>query len=218
MPKSAMSHDPLDALDAEARRAVLSAVEVTFGCKKVDAITPVGDGASGAFPFRVDLGGRPYLVRMEGAASPLRNPHQYQSMRIAAEAGIAPKVHHIDESARFAVMDYIEEQPLESFPGGPHALARAVGELLASMRRTPPFPQFIDYPEMVGRLWWWVCKTGLFAPGVLECCTERLEQLRASYVWDAALSVSSHNDLVPEEHPLRRRATVVDRLGISVSQ
>jgi len=52
-------------------------------------MTPVTGGASGALTFRVERGGRRYLLRMEGQASPLRNPHQYLSMHIAAEAGIA---------------------------------------------------------------------------------------------------------------------------------
>ncbi|MCW6510379.1 phosphotransferase [Lichenifustis flavocetrariae] len=197
MTQYAMAHDLLDDLSAQTRDAVRLALKIAFGSKKADFIAPLGGGASGAFPFRVEIEGRSYLVRVEGPASPLRNPHQYRSMRIAAEAGIAPKIYHIDESARVAVMDFVEERPLRLFPGGPHALAQAVGRLLASLQGTRPFPHFIEYPEMVGRLWWWVCQSGLFASGVLDPCTERLAQLRASYVWDTASSVSSHNDPVP---------------------
>ena len=80
----------------------------------LNVITPLTGGASGAFPFRVEIGDRRYLVRVEGLASPLRNPHQYNSMRIAADAGIAPRIYHIDEAARVAVMDYIEEKPLST--------------------------------------------------------------------------------------------------------
>jgi hypothetical protein len=34
-------------------------------------------GASGALTFRVAVGDRRYLLRIEGPASPLRNPYQY---------------------------------------------------------------------------------------------------------------------------------------------
>ena len=179
------------------REAVHAAVAAAFGTAAIDAIVPVSGGASGAFPFRVDVGGRRYLVRVEGEASPLRNPHQYSSMRIAAEAGIAPRLHHIDEAARVAVMDFIEEQPISAYPGGPEALAQAIGDLLARVRATPPFPRFVDYPDIVGRLWAWVCGTGLFAPGVLDPHTDHLQHVRARYSWDAGASVSSHNDPVP---------------------
>jgi aminoglycoside phosphotransferase (APT) family kinase protein len=192
-----MAFGPVDTLATKHREAVRSALKAAFGSTEPTKIVPVGGGASSAFPFRVEIGGRHCLVRVEGAASPLRNPHQYQSMRIAADAGIAPKVYHVDEMSGVVVTDFIEKQPLDGFPGGPQALAQAVGALVANLQKTPSFPHFIEYPEMVGRLWWWVCQTGLFGPGVLDPCTERLEHIRQSYVWNPAESVSSHNDPVP---------------------
>ncbi len=52
------------------------------------------------------------------------------------------------------------------------------------MQGTTPFPRFVDYPDIVGRLWAWVCSTGLFAPGVLTPYTDHLQRIRALYVWD----------------------------------
>lgn len=176
---------------------VRAAVRRAFDHDRIDAIDPVSGGASGAFPFRVRVREHDYLVRIEGQASPLRNPHQYEALRIAADQGIAPRVYHIDETARVAVMDFIREQPLTAFPGGRVALAAAVGEMLPRVRATPPFPRFVDYPDIVGRLWAWVCRTGVFAPGVLDPVTERFRGIEASYSFDPADAVSSHNDLVP---------------------
>jgi aminoglycoside phosphotransferase (APT) family kinase protein len=176
---------------------VRAAIGAAFGSVPIDDIAPISGGASGAVPFRVAVGGRSYVVRVEGPASPLRNPYQYESMRIAAEAGIAPRLHYVDEEARVAVMDFIAERPLSAFPGGAPALAQAVGALLRRVQRTTPFPRFVDYPDIVGRLWAWVCSTGLFASGVLDPVTERLHRLGEAYVWDPSQSVSSHNDLVP---------------------
>jgi aminoglycoside phosphotransferase (APT) family kinase protein len=134
---------------------------------------------------------------MEGRPSPLRNPHQYLSMRIAADAGIAPRIHAIDETSRVAVMDFIDEQPLQKYPGGPRALAQALGEVLARVQATTPFPRFVEYPDIVARLWAHVCRTGLFAPGVLDASTEHLARIREAYVRDPQNSVSSHNDPLP---------------------
>jgi aminoglycoside phosphotransferase (APT) family kinase protein len=150
-----------------------------------------------ASTFRLDVGRRAYLLRAEGQPSPLRNPHQYVSMRIAAEAGIAPEVHYIDEAARVAVIDFIEQQPLNTYPGGPHALAQALGELLSRVQATPTFPFFVNYPDIVARLLAHVRRTGLFAPGVLDPHVDRLEQLREAYDAGLASLVSSHNDPVP---------------------
>ena len=134
---------------------------------------------------------------MEGEPSPLRNPHQYLSMLIAAEAGIAPRIHYLDETARVAVIDFIEQQPLMTYPGGPPALAQALGRLLARVQATSVFPAFVNYPDIVTRLFAHVRRTGLFAAGLLDAHVERLERLGKAYDAGAAKLVSSHNDPVP---------------------
>jgi aminoglycoside phosphotransferase (APT) family kinase protein len=192
-----MIKDCLDAIPAAQREAARSALVATFGSAPTGTITPVTGGVSGASLFLVEAAGRRVVLRMEGPASPLRNPHQYVSMRIAAEAGIAPRLHYVDEDARVAVMDFITERPLTTYPGGPRALAQALGEMLRRLQALPPFPPFMDYPDIVARLWAHVCRTGLFAAGALDAHTERLAHIRKACVWDREKSVSSHNDLLP---------------------
>jgi len=104
-----MNKDHFDTLPVARRETVRSALAAAFGSAPIDAITRVTGGATTASTFRVDIGGRRYLLRAEGEPSPLRNPHQYVSMRIATEAGIAPEIHYIDEVARVAVIDFIEQ-------------------------------------------------------------------------------------------------------------
>jgi aminoglycoside phosphotransferase (APT) family kinase protein len=192
-----MSENHFDRLSAEQRDHARSALVGAFGRAAIDAITPIAGGASTASTFRVDTGDRRYLLRVEGEPSPLRNPHQYVSMRIAAEAGIAPQIRYIDEAARVAVIDFIEQQPLKTYPGGVSALAQALGELLSRVRATPVFPAFVDYPVIVARLFAHVRRTGLFAASLLDPHVERLALLHEAY--DAGLTnlVSSHNDALP---------------------
>ncbi len=192
-----MINHPFDTLSADQRESVRSALVAAFGSAPIDAIVSISGGASTASTFRFDVGGRAYLLRVEGQPSPLRNPHQYISMRIAAEAGIAPKIHYIDETARVAVIDFIEQRPLDSYPGGPPALARALGELISRVQATPAFPAFVDYPDIVARLLAHVQRTGLFAPGVLDPHMACFELLRESYDAAPKSLVSSHNDPVP---------------------
>ncbi|QOZ33749.1 phosphotransferase [Bradyrhizobium sp. CCBAU 53421] len=187
----------LDTLPSEQRDAMHAALREVIGTAAIDATTPISGGATSARLFRIDAGGKNYLLRIEGAPSPLRNPYQYVSLRIAAEDGIAPRLYYVDETSRVAVMDFIQRQPLGRYPGGLPALAKALGELLARLQATPAFPAFVRYPDIVARLWAHVCCTGLFAPGVLDQYNEHLARIRASYVWDEASSVSSHNDPLP---------------------
>src|SRR5438270_13415962 len=92
-----------------------TALKIAFGVRSVDAIRPVDGGITTALTLKVQVDGRSYLLRVEGEPSPLRNPYQYESMRIAAESGIAPKIIHLDEAARVVVMDFIEPRPLRDY-------------------------------------------------------------------------------------------------------
>jgi aminoglycoside phosphotransferase (APT) family kinase protein len=192
-----MSQDCFDLFSAAHGETARPALVAVFGSAPIGAITPIPGGASGASTFRVEAGGRGYLLRMEGQPSPLRDPHQYVSMRIAAEARIAPRIHYIDEVGRVAVMDFIEHQPLKAYPGGPRALARALGELLSRVQATPVFPYFVNYPDIVARLFAHVRRTGLFTAGLLDAHAERLELLRKAYDAGSTRLVSSHNDSIP---------------------
>ena len=199
----------LDTLPPEQRDAAHAALREVIGRVTVDAVTPISGGTTGARLFRIDAGGRRYLLRAEGLVSPLQrlriegpasalqNPHQYTSLRIAAEAGVAPRLYYADEGSRIAVMDFVARQPLGSYAGGLPALATALGELLARLHATPVFPHLVRYSDIVGWLWSHVRRTGLFAPGTLDRYSEHFEHIRAAYVWNDANSLSSHNDLIP---------------------
>jgi thiamine kinase-like enzyme len=118
-------------------------------------------------------------------------------MRIAAKAGVAPKIHHINESARVVVMDFIEARPLNEYPGDRPALAQALGDLLKRLQDTPVFPHFVDYPDIVSRLFAHVRRTGLFAHGLLDRHVEHLERVTERYNAGLERLASSHNDFHP---------------------
>ena len=184
----------LDALPAPQRGAVQTALTATFGAVPAH-IVPIAEGGSTAYVFRVTYDGRRYLLRAEGEHSPLRNPHQYISLCLAAEAGLAPRLDYLDEPNGVLIADFIEQRPLREYPGGPEALARAVGELAARLQTAPLFPTFVDYPEIVARLFAHVVRTGLFAPGLLDPYAERLAAIIAR--WKSTPLVSAHNDMNP---------------------
>jgi aminoglycoside phosphotransferase (APT) family kinase protein len=190
-----MSQYPFAALPAARRDIAASAITAVLGSAAVN-VRPVMGGVSGAGVFLVEAGHRRFVLRLEGQPSPLRNPHQYDSMRIAAEAGLAPRIHYLDANERVVVMDFIEDRGLENFPGGPPGLAQASGALLKQLQGLPLFSRFMDYPDIVRRLWVHVCKTGLFADGVLDA-SQRLAEICNAYVPDAGAYVASHNDFLP---------------------
>lgn len=179
------------------REVARAAITAALGSNPIDAIMPVLGGVSGALVYRVDAGGRRYVLRMEGAAAPFRNPHQYSAMRVAAEAKIAPRIHYIDEDARIVLMDFVEDRPLEIYPRGRLGLARAVGEILMKVQALPSFQRGIAYPGIVVRLWDKVRQSGLFANGLLDAHSEKLARIAEAYAWDSGQSVAGHNDVLP---------------------
>ena len=95
------------------------------------------------------------------------------------------------------MMDFIEDRPLETYPGGHQGLAQAIGAMLRKLQALPPFPGFMDYPDLVDRLWTHVCKTDLFAHGLLDAASQRLIKIRNAYAVHTEKYVSSHNDFLP---------------------
>ena len=192
-----MADNSFATLSAEQRHRARQAINSVLGVATVATVRPMTGGVSGAFVFLVEAGGRRFVLRIEGPASPLRNPHQYLSMRIAAEGGIAPRLHYLDVDDRVVMMDFIEDRPLEAYPGGDPELARAIGAMVKKLQTAPLFPSFVHYPDIVSRLWTHVCKTGLFVDGLLDAASRRLVQIRETYAPHAVQYVSSHNDVLP---------------------
>jgi len=153
------TRDSLEGIAGAQGEVARRAFKAAFGSRRIEAVNPVGGGITTKLAFRVQVDGRGYLLRVEGEPSPLRNPYQYASMRIAAEAGIAPEIRHMDEADRVVVMDFIESRPLHDYPGGIRGLARALGELLRHLQAAPVFPHFVDYTDIVGRLFAYVRRT-----------------------------------------------------------
>src|SRR5262249_37169841 len=70
----------------------------------------------------------------------------------AAEAGISPPLHYVDDQAGIAIMDFIEPKSLHAYPGGALELVRALGALATRLQGTTAFPVLRDYRTVVRKL------------------------------------------------------------------
>lgn len=91
------------------------------------AIQPLSGRVSGRVRFSDRGQRRPLRAAAGRLRGALRNPHQYGCMRIAADAGIAPRTYFLDDSDRVVLTDFIEDRRLEAHPEGAAGLARAIG-------------------------------------------------------------------------------------------
>jgi aminoglycoside phosphotransferase (APT) family kinase protein len=185
----------IDVIPESHRDNARSALAEAFGPGKEALVQPVVGGASGALTYRIEVNGKPYLIRLETRRGPLRNPHQYTCMKIVADAGIAPPLQYANDSAGVAILDFIEKRPLRDYPGGALGLATAAGRLAAQLQQTPAFPELGDYRAILDRMLGYLQR--MFAPGLLEPHVEAFQRIRAAYPWDSANHVSSHNDPNP---------------------
>ena len=176
----------LDRIPDHLQGAVSAALSAAFGAVPVETHQPMTGGASGALALRVTVKDRPYVLRVEARRSPLRNPHQYTCMRIAAEAGVAPPLHYADAEAGVAIIDYIVAQPMK-----PHC-SRELAALVAKLHGTSLFPAVGDYRNLIRRLLGHV-QSG-FVSGLLDPHREGFERVVTAYPWNPAAHVSSHND------------------------
>lgn len=179
------------------RETARSGLARAFGRAEPTHVAALFGGASGAATFRVALGERVCLLRIDKARGRFRNPHQYAAMRSAAAAGVAPPLHLADDAAGVAIMDFIEARPLAEFPGGPSALAEAGGRLIAQLQATPPFPVLDTFPSLLERLFAVLRSSPRYAPGLFDPCLDGFARIRDAYPWDASPAVSSHNDPNP---------------------
>ena len=191
-------NDPVGHIPEDRRERARSALTAAFGRSPVTSLEPITVGAS-ASSYRIEVGGRPYLLRLEGSRrNEVRDPHRsYVCMKAAAEAGIAPAVHHADPVAAVAITDFVPHRPMFDFLRVPPEMVRDLGRLVARLQAIPAFPPVMDYPTMVGRLLDQLRAAGMFAPGLLDPHQECFERVRAACAWDSGAQVSSHNDLTP---------------------
>ena len=186
----------LPAARQDTARAALTAA---FGRGRVTGWRLLQGGVSGAQIWRIQVSERPYVLRLEPDRVALQHRQRgYASMTAAATAGVAPPVRHADAAAGVAVMDFIEGLPLSEHPGGPEGLVRELGELVARLQATAPFPPLADESgDLIAAVLAGLSATGLFAPGLLDRHADALARIRAVCPWDPSSLVSSHNDPNP---------------------
>lgn len=170
-----------------------TAIRAAFG-DDASGIEVVTGGASGALAFRVQSTAGPHLLRVETIKGPMRNPHQYECMQIAADADIAPPIRYVDADAGVVVIPFLTQRSLADFAGGAPALAAAAARLLAQLHETEPFATHGDYMNNLAGMLGYLERSGRVAPGLLDRHRHGFEQIRAAYPWQPDTFVSAHND------------------------
>ncbi len=104
-------------------------------------IAALAAGLSGAGVYRVDAGGRSYVLKIAG---PLDAVDAWRArtaiLRAAADAGVAPAVVHVDDERRAVLSELVVDRSFVGRLLQPSTRDAAIGELGATLRRVHALP------------------------------------------------------------------------------
>ena len=112
------------------------------------SITPLSGGLTNS-NFRVDVGGKPYFVRVPGASTELlavNRENEYHNSKAAHEAGVGPRVIHYLPEYCVMVLEFLDGTTMSkdslNKPGMPTRMAQAIKKLHAGPRFLTDFNMF----------------------------------------------------------------------------
>src|SRR4051812_39111896 len=101
-------------------------------------IARISAGVSGAGVYRVEADGRAFVLKIAADGDPVaRWPNRRAVLQLAADAGLAPRIVHVDDERRAVVSELVVDRSFPAFYGDPRTRAEAVALLGRTLRRGP---------------------------------------------------------------------------------
>jgi len=167
------------------REAVANGLHAAFGVAAPDAIRPLTEGMSESLVYRIDVRGRPYVLRIHLRTAMPEPTRHFTYMQHAAEAGIAPRVHYASAADKIVITDFVDRKPF------PADMIPLLAPVLRRLHALPPFHGGVDQFNVIDSF---VARFDAFP---VEDLFERYAEVAAVYPrW--LDHVPSHHDLKPE--------------------
>ena len=114
--------------------AVKHALQATFGVSESEDIRILTAGLISALVFRIVVQGNPYLLRIITRTDAMGDPtNQFANMKVAAEAGLAPRIWYMSIEDRISITDFVQAR---QFPVS--EAKTKLPELLRRLHSLPP--------------------------------------------------------------------------------
>lgn len=163
-------------------------------------ITPIAAGLSGAGVYRVDGDGRAFVLKVAGPAEDggdWRSALEIQ--RLAADAGLAPAIVHVDEARRAVVTAFVADRSFAALylnPGTREAALSLLGRTVRRIHALPvPSAARVREPRTFLAQLSAGLQTGFALPELAASAIQRA--LTESPPPDRGALVLGHNDLNP---------------------
>jgi aminoglycoside phosphotransferase len=159
-------------------------------------ITRIAAGLSGAGVYRVEAGGVTYVLKVSSGDEPLAEWRAgARIQQLAASAGLAPQVIHVDDARRAVTAAFVVDRGFMPRVHGPHTRAAAIAQLGRTLRRVHDLPIPEDAPSRDLRGFLARVGSSVPAPAFAHGAIERL--LEDPPPPNERADVLSHNDVNP---------------------
>jgi aminoglycoside phosphotransferase (APT) family kinase protein len=115
-------------------------------------ITRIAAGLSGAGVYRVESGGQTFVLKVADEREPEADwRHALVVQRLAAAAGLAPRVVHADDARRAVLSAFVADHSFVSIYRDPRTAQAALALLGRTVRRIHALPIPVEAPRRDGR-------------------------------------------------------------------
>ncbi len=173
--------------------AVARALRQAFGVDEFEDVRILTEGLSSALVFRIVVRGKPYLLRIIMKTDAMNDPtRQFTCMKIAAEAGIAPRVWYASIEDRLSITDFVEAKPW------PENRAPLIADTIRKVHSLPAFPKLMNYFDTLDGFIRRFQEREILPEKMTEDLFRLYGEVARVYPRNDPDGVASHNDLKPE--------------------
>ncbi len=207
-----MSREALRLLPEAKRPAVEHALRTVFGTTPIDGVELLAGGLSSALVYKLVVRNKTYVLRLMMQIDAFRDPaRQFTCMGIAAEVGIAPRVHYSSVEDALSITDFIAGAPLRMHRVARTNLLGILVGMIQAVHAAPLFPTLVNFLDGVESFIELYRATGLLPDHATADHFSLYAEIRRVYPRDDHDLVSSHNDLNPNNILFDgRQAWVID--------
>jgi thiamine kinase-like enzyme len=175
------------------QEAVARALRQAFGVGEFEDIRILTEGLSSALVFRIVVRGKPYLLRVIMKTDAMNDPtRQFTCMKIAAEAGIAPRVWYASIEDRISITDFVNVKPW------PENRAPLIAATIRRVHSLAAFPKLMNYFDTLDGFIRRFQERQILPEKLTEDIFRLYGDVARVYPRNDPDGVSSHNDLKPE--------------------
>ncbi|MFY0566839.1 phosphotransferase [Archangium lansingense] len=163
-------------------------------------VTRIAAGLSGAGVYRVEAAGKAFVLKVAGESE---NPSDWRRgfhiQRLAADAGLAPRIVHVDEARRAVLTAFVADRSFLASYANPSTHEAALAQLGRTVRRLHELPLPADlhplHPREFLAQTWSALQPGFTLPDFARDAIQRV--LEEEPPADGRALVLSHNDINP---------------------